>query len=133
MLGFSHLLQGIDDDEANIGVSMDETDDLFFQSLPNSVTFRLQNEPFRVFFCIDKLVKAGVTSLKIEGRAKSAYYVSVITNAYRMAVDWYKEHPDDYKLPDYIRDEVFKVSHRDYCTGFFFGHPSECRDRKSVV
>ena len=76
---------------------------------------------------IDKLVKAGVTSLKIEGRAKSAYYVSVITNAYRMAVDWYKEHPDDYKLPDYIRDEVFKVSHRDYCTGFFFGHPSECR------
>lgn len=31
---------------------MDETDDLFFQSLPNSVAFRLQNEPFRVFFCI---------------------------------------------------------------------------------
>ena len=35
-----------------------ETDDLFFQSLPNSVTFRLQDETFRVFFCIDKLVKA---------------------------------------------------------------------------
>ena len=37
---------------------MDETDDLFFQSLPNSVAFCLQNETFRVFFCIDKLVKA---------------------------------------------------------------------------
>ena len=36
---------------------MDETDDLFFQSLPNSVAFCLQNETFRVFFCIDKLVK----------------------------------------------------------------------------
>ena len=57
-VAFSYLLQGIDDDEANIGVSMDETDDLFLQSLPNSVTFRLQDEPFRVFFCIDKLVKA---------------------------------------------------------------------------
>mgnify|MGYP007043340695 CR=1 FL=1 len=53
----TYLLQGVDDDEANIRVSMDETDDLFFQSLPNSVAFRLQNEPFRVFFCIDKLVK----------------------------------------------------------------------------
>lgn len=41
---------------------------------------------------IDKLAEAGVTSLKIEGRAKSAYYVAVITNAYRMAVDWHKKH-----------------------------------------
>lgn len=76
---------------------------------------------------IDKLAKAGVTSLKIEGRAKSAYYVSVITNAYRQAVDIFRNDPDNYKLPEYVRDEVFKVSHRDYCTGFFFGHPSECR------
>lgn len=90
-------------------------------------TYILNSKDMCMIDHIDKLVKAGVTSLKIEGRAKSAYYVSVITNAYRMAVDWYKEHPDDYKLPDYIRDEVFKVSHRDYCTGFFFGHPSECR------
>lgn len=90
-------------------------------------TYILNSKDMCMIDHIDELVKAGVTSLKIEGRAKSAYYVSVITNAYRMAVDWYKEHPDDYKLPDYIRDEVFKVSHRDYCTGFFFGHPSECR------
>ncbi len=76
---------------------------------------------------LDKLAKAGVTSLKIEGRAKSAYYVSVVTNAYRMAVDILKKDPDNYILPDYVREEVFKVSHRDYCTGFFFGHPSDCR------
>lgn len=76
---------------------------------------------------IDKLAKAGVTSFKIEGRAKSAYYVSVITNAYRAAMDIYKSNPDDFMLPDWLKDEVFKVSHRDYCTGFFFGHPKECR------
>ena len=76
---------------------------------------------------IDKLVQAGVTSFKIEGRAKSAYYVSVVTNAYRMAMDYYLAHPDDYKLPGWIHDEVFKVSHRRYCTGFFFGHPNACQ------
>ncbi len=76
---------------------------------------------------LDKLAEAGVTSFKIEGRAKSSYYVSVITNAYRMAVDILKQSPDDYHLPDMIRDEVFKVSHRNYCTGFFFGHPNDCQ------
>ncbi len=76
---------------------------------------------------LDKLAQAGVSSFKIEGRAKSAYYVSVITNAYRMAVDHYMEHPQDYRLPAQIRDEVFRVSHRKYCTGFFFGHPNACQ------
>lgn len=71
---------------------------------------------------IEQLAEAGVTSLKIEGRAKSAYYVSVVTNAYRMAVDWHKSNPGQ-PLPEWISDEVFKVSHRKYCTGFFFGHP----------
>lgn len=76
---------------------------------------------------IDKLAEAGVSSLKIEGRAKSAYYVAVITNAYRMAVDEYYKNPNNFKLSDWIHDEVFKVSHRKYCTGFFFGHPKDCQ------
>ena len=76
---------------------------------------------------LDKIAKAGVTSLKIEGRAKSSYYVSIVTNAYRMAVDILKKDPDNYKLPEWIREEVFKVSHRKYCTGFFFGHPKDCQ------
>ncbi|MBQ8780494.1 MAG: U32 family peptidase [Oscillospiraceae bacterium] len=74
---------------------------------------------------LDKLAQAGVTSFKIEGRAKSSYYVSIVTNAYRMAMDIFKKDPDNYKLPDWVRDEVFKISHRKYCTGFFFGHPKE--------
>lgn len=76
---------------------------------------------------LDKLAEAGVGSFKIEGRAKSSYYVSVITNAYRMAVDCYKADPDNYILPQWVKDEVFKVSHRAYCTGFFFGHPKDCQ------
>ncbi|MBO4878423.1 MAG: U32 family peptidase [Ruminococcus sp.] len=74
---------------------------------------------------IDKLAEAGVYSLKIEGRAKSSYYVAVVANAYRMAVDEYLRDPYNYKLPDWIRDEVYKVSHRKYCNGFFFGRPDE--------
>ena len=78
---------------------------------------------------LDKLAKAGIKSFKIEGRAKSAYYVSVITNAYRMSVDFLRNNPDDYdKLPSWIKEEVYKVSHRAYCTGFFFGHPNEQLD-----
>lgn len=74
---------------------------------------------------IDRLAQAGVDSLKIEGRAKSAYYVAVVTNAYRMAVDEYYKNPDNFVLPDWIRDEVYKVSHRKYCNGFFFGTPED--------
>jgi putative protease len=76
---------------------------------------------------LDDLAKAGVMSYKIEGRAKSSYYVATVTNAYRMAMDIYKSDPDNFKLPDWVRDEVFKVSHRKYCTGFFYGHPKDCQ------
>ncbi|MCD7785191.1 MAG: U32 family peptidase [Oscillospiraceae bacterium] len=76
---------------------------------------------------LDKLVKAGVTSFKIEGRAKSAYYVSVVTNAYKKAKEILLKNPDDYQLPKWIKEEVFKVSHRKYCTGFYFGHPNDCQ------
>ncbi|MBC8611794.1 Uncharacterized protease yhbU precursor [uncultured Ruminococcus sp.] len=74
---------------------------------------------------IDKLVEAGVTSLKIEGRAKSAYYVSVIANAYRCAVDQYWNDPRHFKLEPWLSEEVRKVSHRRYSTGFYFGKPDQ--------
>ena len=69
---------------------------------------------------IPELVRAGVSSLKIEGRAKSAYYVAVITNAYRRAVDWCFAHPGE-ELPAWIAEETEKISHRPYSTGFYFG------------
>lgn len=75
---------------------------------------------------IPELVEAGVSSFKIEGRAKSNYYVSVVVNAYRCAIDGYLKNPSpDYVPEQWILDEVYKVSHREYCTGFFFGHPKD--------
>lgn len=76
---------------------------------------------------LDKVVEAGVDSLKIEGRAKSSYYVSIVTNAYRQAMDLYLQDPARFQVPDWLLEEVYKVSHRQYCTGFFFGHPQDCQ------
>lgn len=70
---------------------------------------------------IPELVRAGITSFKIEGRNKTAYYAAGITSAYRRAVDCYDENPEDFVLPQDILDEVEKVSHRNYYTGFYFG------------
>lgn len=97
----------------------------------SSGTYILNAKDLCMIDHLDKVAKAGVTSLKIEGRAKSSYYVSVVTNAYRMAVDILKQDSDNYKLPQWVRDEVFKVSHRPYCTGFFFGHPKDCQHYES--
>ncbi len=74
---------------------------------------------------LDKLRDAGVSSFKIEGRAKSAYYVATITAAYRRAVEHLLKYPDDYALPAHIEQETRKVSHRRYNTGFFFGQPED--------
>ncbi len=75
---------------------------------------------------IPALLSAGISSFKIEGRAKSAYYVAVVTNAYRCAIDGYMRSPSpDYVPEQWILDETARVSHREYCTGFFFGSPKD--------
>lgn len=70
---------------------------------------------------IPELVQAGVDSFKIEGRNKTAYYAACVTGAYRAAIDAYRADPAGYVLPPFCRDEVDKVSHREYYTGFYFG------------
>ncbi len=71
---------------------------------------------------IHELAEAGVTSFKIEGRAKSAYYTAVVTNAYRCAVNEYLKNPSpEFKTPQWLVEEVNKVSHREYSEGFFMG------------
>lgn len=77
---------------------------------------------------IDKLAQAGITSFKIEGRAKSAYYTAVITNAYRGAIDAYRRDPERFEPPPWTLEEVNRVSHREYSTGFYFDRPDQ-RDR----
>ena len=72
---------------------------------------------------LDKLAQAGVHSFKIEGRAKSAYYTAVTAGAYRAATDLMWQDPAHYICPEWLREEVTKVSHRDYTTGFLFVQP----------
>lgn len=71
---------------------------------------------------IGDLVQAGLTSLKIEGRVKSEFYVATVVKAYRQAIDAYFEDPTATADPAW-REELTKVSHRDYTTGFYFGRP----------
>lgn len=80
---------------------------------------------------LDKLIKAGVTSLKIEGRAKSEYYVAVAVSAYRGALDSI-EDIDNWELPLWVRDELNKISHRTYSTGFYFGRPENAQTYKDA-
>jgi len=71
---------------------------------------------------LDDLIDAGVDCLKIEGRAKSAYYAAIVSGAYRHVLD----DVYDGKTPDPVwRDEVEHVSHRQYATGFFYGQPGQ--------
>ena len=74
---------------------------------------------------LDQLYEAGISSFKIEGRAKSSYYVSTVVNAYRIAMDELKRSPDNWHCQPWLMDEVRKVSHRDYSTGFYFGLPDQ--------
>ncbi|MDD6831344.1 MAG: U32 family peptidase [Firmicutes bacterium] len=71
---------------------------------------------------IPELIDAGVTSFKIEGRMKSAYYAAAVTNAYRHAIDYALKGEE---LPQVWIDELNKVSHRPYCTGFYYGDPGQ--------
>ena len=68
-----------------------------------------------------KEIKAGIDSFKIEGRNKTAYYTACVTGAYRAAVNAYLADPEHYVMPQFCLDEVNKVSHREYYTGFYFG------------
>jgi Collagenase and related proteases len=85
-----------------------------------SGTYILNSKDLCMIGHIPELACAGVDSLKIEGRAKSAYYVSVTTNAYRCAIDEYRKNPGGTVSP-WIAEELNKISHRAYSTGFYFG------------
>lgn len=82
-------------------------------------TYILNSQDMCMIEHLDKLKEAGVASIKIEGRMKSEYYVANIVNAYRMALD-YLENNENYDLPKEIKGEVYKSSHRQYGTGFYF-------------
>ena len=69
---------------------------------------------------IGDMMKAGIYSFKIEGRAKSHYYTAVTANAYRGALDAAMQ---GLPTPQWVTDELGKISHRTYSTGFYYGTP----------
>ncbi|MBO5364390.1 MAG: U32 family peptidase C-terminal domain-containing protein [Clostridia bacterium] len=72
---------------------------------------------------MDQLIASGLSSFKIEGRVKSEFYVATVVQAYRQAIDAYFEDPEHYVVNPEWLEEIKKVSHRDYTTGFYFGKP----------
>ena len=86
-------------------------------------TFLFNSKDLCLIEYIPEIVQAGVNSLKIEGRMKSPYYVAIVTKAYRQAVDRYLA--DGSRAGEELYQELCKVSHRSYYTGFALGRPEE--------
>ncbi len=89
-------------------------------------TFIFNSKDLCMIEHIPELVEAGVDSLKIEGRMKTALYVATVVRAYRKALDMYFDSEEEYRahMPYFMR-EVESSSRRKYCTGFFFGQAGE--------
>ncbi len=75
---------------------------------------------------IPELLEAGIDSLKIEGRMKTALYVATVARTYRKAIDDYQKDPELYKknMPWYL-EQISNCTYRQFTTGFFFGKPDE--------
>ncbi len=86
-------------------------------------TFIMSSKDMCMIEHIPELCECGIDSLKIEGRMKSAYYTAVTANAYRMALDAYKNDPKGYKYDPAWLCELESVSHREYATGYYFDRP----------
>ncbi len=85
-------------------------------------TYILNSKDMCMIDHLQELQDAGVDCIKIEGRAKSAYYAAIVTGAYRHAID---DLAAGRAVDPVWRDEVDHVSHRIYSTGFYFGHPGQ--------
>ena len=89
----------------------------------NGETFILSSKDLSMISHVGELIDAGITSFKIEGRMKSAYYTAVVTNTYRMAIDCAMR--GDTSVDSGWLRELDSVSHREYATGFFYDDPRE--------
>ena len=88
-------------------------------------TFIFNSKDLCMIEHIPQLIDSGITSFKIEGRVKNELYVATVVKAYRQAIDAYFENPENYTVDKEILNELEKVSHREYTSGFYFGKPTE--------
>jgi len=87
-------------------------------------TYILNSRDLCMIEYIPELINSGLSSLKIEGRMKSAFYVAQVVQAYRKAIDAYYDDPENYKFNEVWMDELKKASHRQFTTGFYFDKPT---------
>ena len=87
-------------------------------------TYILNSRDLCMIEHIPELINSGLASLKIEGRMKSIFYVATIIAAYRKAIDAYYADPEHYEFKQEWMDEMKKVSHREFTTGFYFNNPT---------
>ena len=96
----------------------------------NGETYIMNSRDMCMIDHIGELMEVGVDSIKLEGRAKSAYYAAIVTGAYRHAID---AAAAGKPLDPVWRDEVEHISHRHYSTGFFFGQPGQYTESSRYV
>lgn len=87
-------------------------------------TYILNSRDLCMIDHIPELVQAGIASAKIEGRMKSSFYVATVVSAYRKAIDAYYADPERYVFRQEWMEELKKVSHREFTTGFYFNQPT---------
>ena len=96
----------------------------------NGETYIMNSRNMCMIDHVAELMDAGLDSLKLEGRAKSAYYAAIVTGAYRHAID---AAAAGVPLDPVWRDEVEHISHRHYSTGFFYGQPGQFTEDSRYV
>ena len=93
-------------------------------------TYILNSRDMCMIDHLDDLIDAGVDCIKIEGRAKSAYYAAIVTGAYRHCIDAIAAGKP---LDPVWRDEVEHISHRIYSTGFYYGYPGQYTENSRYI
>lgn len=86
-------------------------------------TYIMNSKDLCMIEYIPQIIESGITSLKIEGRMKSMFYVATVVRAYRKAIDSYLADPDNYKFNHTWLEELNKASNREFTTGFYFDKP----------
>lgn len=89
-------------------------------------TYIFNSKDLNMIEYIDQILDAGIDSLKIEGRMKTALYVATVARTYRKAIDDCKESVEKYRANmDYYKEEIAKCTYRQFTTGFYFGKTDE--------
>lgn len=87
-------------------------------------TYILNSRDLCMIEHLPEIIESGIMSAKIEGRMKSVFYVATIVHAYRKAIDAYFADPENYQFNPEWMNELKKVSHREFTTGFYFDKPT---------